>query len=180
VVVPLAGMPEVRPGDDLARLLLEAVGRAGLELADGDVLAVTSKVVAKAEGRLVPLPDDPAGRERALQEAWPPRPARVVARRGRLVIAETRHGLVGANALVDASNAGGDRLVLLPADPDASAARLRADLAALDGHDVAVVVTDTLGRPWRLGQTDVAVGLAGMGAWTTGAGAPTATAGPWR
>jgi coenzyme F420-0:L-glutamate ligase / coenzyme F420-1:gamma-L-glutamate ligase len=163
-VVPLAGMPEVRPGDDLARLLLEAVGRAGLALADGDVLAVTSKVVAKAEGRLVPLPQDPAGRERALREAVAAETARVVARRGRLVIAETRHGLVGANALVDASNAGGDRLVLLPADPDASAARLRADLAALDGHDVAVVVTDTLGRPWRLGQTDVAVGLAGMGA----------------
>jgi coenzyme F420-0:L-glutamate ligase / coenzyme F420-1:gamma-L-glutamate ligase len=163
-VVPLAGMPEVRPGDELARLLLEAVGRAGLELADGDVLAVTSKVVAKAEGRLVPLPADPAGRERALQETVAAETARVVARRGRLVIAETRHGLVGANALVDASNAGGDRLVLLPADPDASAARLRADLAAMDGHDVAVVVTDTLGRPWRLGQTDVAVGLAGMGA----------------
>jgi coenzyme F420-0:L-glutamate ligase / coenzyme F420-1:gamma-L-glutamate ligase len=163
-VVPLAGMPEVRPGDDLARLLLEAVGRAGLELADGDVLAVTSKVVAKAEGRLVPLPDDPAGRERAHREAVAAETARVVARRGRLVIAETRHGLVGANALVDASNAGGDRLVLLPADPDASAARLRADLATLDGHDVAVVVTDTLGRPWRLGQTDLAVGLAGMGA----------------
>jgi coenzyme F420-0:L-glutamate ligase / coenzyme F420-1:gamma-L-glutamate ligase len=163
-VVPLAGMPEVRPGDDLARLLLEAVGRAGLALADGDVLAVTSKVVAKAEGRLVPLPDDPAGRGRALQEAVAAETARVVARRGRLVIAETRHGLVGANALVDASNAGGDRLVLLPADPDDSAARLRTELAALDGHDVAVVVTDTLGRPWRLGQTDVAVGLAGMGA----------------
>ena len=163
-VAPLAGMPEVRPGDDLARLLLEAVGRAGLVLADGDVLAVTSKVVAKAEGRLVPLPQDPAGRERALREAVAAETARVVARRGRLVIAETRHGLVGANALVDASNAGGDRLVLLPADPDASAGRLRADLAALDGHDVAVVVTDTLGRPWRLGQTDVAVGLAGMGA----------------
>src|SRR5215211_3529202 len=157
-------MPEVRPGDDLARLLLEAVGRAGLELADGDVLAVTSKVVAKAEGRLVPLPDDPAGRERALQEAVAAETARVVARRGRLVIAETRTGLVGANALVDASNAGGDRLVLLPADPDASAARLRAAIEELDGHDVAVVVTDTLGRPWRLGQTDVAVGLAGMGA----------------
>jgi coenzyme F420-0:L-glutamate ligase/coenzyme F420-1:gamma-L-glutamate ligase len=164
LVVPLPGMPEVRPGDDLARLLLEAVRRAGLVLADGDVLAVTSKVVAKAEGRLVPLPDDQAGRERALAEAVAAETARVVARRGRLVIAETRHGLVGANALVDASNAGGDRLVLLPADPDASAARLRADLAALDGHDVAVVVTDTLGRPWRLGQTDVAVGLAGMGA----------------
>jgi coenzyme F420-0:L-glutamate ligase/coenzyme F420-1:gamma-L-glutamate ligase len=164
LVVPLAGIPEVREGDDLARLLLEAVGRAGLELADGDVLAVTSKVVAKAEGRTVPLPEDPAARERVAAETVAAETARVVARRGRLVIAETRTGLVGANALVDASNAGGDRLVLLPADPDASAARLRADLAALDGHDVAVVVTDTLGRPWRLGQTDVAVGLAGMGA----------------
>jgi coenzyme F420-0:L-glutamate ligase / coenzyme F420-1:gamma-L-glutamate ligase len=164
LVVPLVGVPEVRPGDDLARLLLAAVGRAGLELADGDVLAVTSKVVAKAEGRLVPLPADPAGRERVLAETVAAETARVVARRGRLVIAETRHGLVGANALVDASNAGGDRLVLLPADPDASAARLRAALAERDGHDVAVVVTDTLGRPWRLGQTDVAVGLAGMGA----------------
>jgi coenzyme F420-0:L-glutamate ligase / coenzyme F420-1:gamma-L-glutamate ligase len=164
LVVPLAGMPEVRPGDDLARLLLEAVRRAGLELADGDVLAVTSKVVAKAEGRLVPLPDDPAGRERVLAETVAAETARVVARRGSLVIAETRHGLVGANALVDASNAGGEQLVLLPADPDASAARLRGDLEALDGHDVSVVVTDTLGRPWRLGQTDVAVGLAGMGA----------------
>jgi dehydro coenzyme F420 reductase / coenzyme F420-0:L-glutamate ligase / coenzyme F420-1:gamma-L-glutamate ligase len=164
VVMPLPGIPEVRPGDDLARLLLDAVGRAGLELADGDVLAVTSKVVAKAEGRLVPLPQDPAARERVLRETVAAETARVVARRGRLVIAETRTGLVGANALVDASNAGGDRLVLLPADPDASAARLRRDLAAASGHDVAVVVTDTLGRPWRLGQTDVAVGLAGMGA----------------
>jgi coenzyme F420-0:L-glutamate ligase / coenzyme F420-1:gamma-L-glutamate ligase len=163
-VWPLPGIPEVRPGDDLAGLLLEAVRRAGLELTDGDVLAVTSKVVAKAEGRLVPLPDDPAGRERVLREAVAAETARVVARRGRLVIAETRHGLVGANALVDASNAGGDRLVLLPADPDASAARLRQAIEALGGHDVAVVVTDTLGRPWRLGQTDVAVGLAGMGA----------------
>ena len=164
LVVPLAGMAEVRDGDDLARLLLEAVGRAGLELADGDVLAVTSKVVAKAEGRTVPLPDDPAARERVRAETVAAETARVVARRGRLVIAETRTGLVGANALVDASNAGGDQLVLLPADPDASAARLRAAIEELDGHDVAVVVTDTLGRPWRLGQTDVAVGLAGMGA----------------
>jgi coenzyme F420-0:L-glutamate ligase/coenzyme F420-1:gamma-L-glutamate ligase len=163
-VVPLEGIPEVRPGDDLARLLLEAVARSGMALADGDVLAVTSKVVAKAEGRTVPLPADPAARERVLAETVAAETARVVARRGRLVIAETRTGLVGANALVDASNAGGDRLVLLPADPDASAARLLADLAELDGHDVAVVVTDTLGRPWRLGQTDVAVGLAGMGA----------------
>jgi coenzyme F420-0:L-glutamate ligase / coenzyme F420-1:gamma-L-glutamate ligase len=171
-VVPLAGLPEVRPGDDLARLLLAAVRAAGLELADGDVLAVTSKVVAKAEGRLVPLPADPAGRERALREAVAAETVRVVARRGRLVIAETRHGLVGANALVDASNAGGDALVLLPSDPDASAARLRAAIGTLDGHDVAVVITDTLGRPWRLGQTDVAVGLAGMGALEDWRGRP--------
>jgi coenzyme F420-0:L-glutamate ligase / coenzyme F420-1:gamma-L-glutamate ligase len=171
-VVPLTGLPEVRPGDDLARLLLEAVRAAGMELADGDVLAVTSKVVAKAEGRLVPLPADPAGRERALREAVAAETVRVVARRGRLVIAETRQGLVGANALVDASNAGGDALVLLPRDPDASAARLRAAIEALDGHDVAVVVTDTLGRPWRLGQTDVAVGLAGMGALEDWRGRP--------
>jgi coenzyme F420-0:L-glutamate ligase/coenzyme F420-1:gamma-L-glutamate ligase len=163
-VVPLVGMPEVRPGDDLARLLLEAVRAAGMQLADGDVLAVNSKVVAKAEGRLVPLPDDAAGRERVFRETVDADTARVVARRGRLVIAETHHGLVGANALVDASNAGGDRLVRLPRDPDASAAGLRAAIQATDGHDVAVVVTDTLGRPWRLGQTDVAVGLAGMGA----------------
>jgi dehydro coenzyme F420 reductase / coenzyme F420-0:L-glutamate ligase / coenzyme F420-1:gamma-L-glutamate ligase len=172
MVVPLAGLPEVRPGDDLARLLLEAVRAAGLELADGDVLAVTSKVVAKAEGRLLPLPADPAGRERALREAVDAETVRVVARRGRLVIAETSQGLVGANALVDASNAGGDALVLLPRDPDASAASLRAAIEALDGHDVAVVVTDTLGRPWRLGQTDVAVGLAGMGALEDWRGRP--------
>jgi coenzyme F420-0:L-glutamate ligase / coenzyme F420-1:gamma-L-glutamate ligase len=172
MVVPLAGLPEIRPGDDLARLLLEAVRAAGLELADGDVLAVTSKIVAKAEGRLLPLPADPAGRERTLREAVAAETVRVVARRGRLVIAETRQGLVGANALVDASNAGGDALVLLPSDPDASAAGLRAAIEALDGHDVAVVVTDTLGRPWRLGQTDVAVGLAGMGALEDWRGRP--------
>src|SRR6266496_2839797 len=163
-IVPLAGLPEVRPGDDLARLLLGAVRAAGCELADGDVLAVTSKVVAKAEGRVVPLPADPAERARVHREAVAAETVRVVARRGPMVIAETRHGLIGANALIDESNAGGDALVLLPEDPDASAARLRAALASLDGHDVAVVVTDTLGRPWRRGQTDVAVGMAGMGA----------------
>jgi coenzyme F420-0:L-glutamate ligase / coenzyme F420-1:gamma-L-glutamate ligase len=164
VVLPLTGLPEVRPGDDLARLLLDGLAAAGERLQDGDVLAVTSKVVAKAEGRIVPLPADPAGRERVHAKAVAAETVRVVARRGRMVIAETRHGLVGANALVDASNTGGDALVLLPADPDASAARLRAALVAACGADVAVVVTDTLGRPWRTGHTDVAVGLAGMGA----------------
>jgi dehydro coenzyme F420 reductase / coenzyme F420-0:L-glutamate ligase / coenzyme F420-1:gamma-L-glutamate ligase len=163
-VFPLPGLPEIRPGDELAPLLLRAVGAAGLRLADGDVLAVTSKVVAKAEGRLVPLPAAEVERERVRREVVTAETVRVVARRGPMVIAETRHGLVGANALIDESNAGGDALVLLPEDPDASAARLLAALASLDGHRVAVVVTDTLGRPWRRGQTDVAVGMAGMGA----------------
>jgi len=164
VVVPLPGLPEVRPGDDLARLLLDGLEAAGERLEDGDVVAVTSKVVAKAEGRTVPLPVDPVERDRVRAETVAAETVRVVARRGPMVIAETRHGLVGANALVDASNTGGEVLVLLPRDPDASAARLRAALVAATGADVAVVVTDTLGRPWRTGHTDVAVGLAGMGA----------------
>ena len=121
LVVPLAGMPEVRAGTTWpACCWRRSAGRAGA--GRRDVLAVTSKVVAKAEGRTVVLPDDPAARERVLAETVAAETARVVARRGRLVIAETRTGLVGANALVDASNAGGNRLVLLPADPDASAA----------------------------------------------------------
>jgi len=164
-VYALPGLPEVQPGDDLAALLLEGLRAAGLTLADGDVLAVTSKIVAKAEGRIVPLPADPEERERVRRETIAAETVRVVARRGDLVIAETRHGLVGANALVDNSNAGGDALLPLPLDPDASAARLRARLRELSGaQNVAVVVTDTLGRPWRLGVADVAVGLAGMGA----------------
>jgi coenzyme F420-0:L-glutamate ligase / coenzyme F420-1:gamma-L-glutamate ligase len=163
-VIALPGLPEVRAGDDLVRLLLDGIEAAGERLRDGDVLAVTSKVVAKAEGRQVPLPAGEAERERIRRETVAAETVRVVARRGRMVIAETRHGLVGANALIDASNAGGDALVPLPEDPDASAARLRDALAAATGADLAVVVTDTLGRPWRLGQTDVAVGLAGMGA----------------
>jgi len=171
-VVPLPGLPEVRPGDDLARLLIDALTRAGCELADGDVLAVTSKVVAKAEGRLVPLPADEAGRAAVRAAAVAGETVRVLARRGELVIAETRTGVVGANALVDASNAGGDRLVLPPLDPDASAERLRARLHAETGRRLAVVVTDTLGRPWRLGQTDAAIGLAGMAALADQRGRP--------
>ena len=163
-ITPLPGLPEVRPGDDLAALLLTGIEAAGLTLADGDVLAVTSKVVAKAEGRLVELPADPEARLAIAKAAVAAETIRVVARRGDLVIAENRHGVIGANALVDASNTGGDSLVLPPADPDASAAALRDRLGELTGADVVVVVTDTLGRPWRLGQTDAAIGLAGMGA----------------
>lgn len=163
-VLAVPGLPEVRPGDDLAGMVLAALERNGLTLADGDVVLVTSKVVAKAEGRLVPLRGDDAARAATHAAAVAAESVRVVARRGPMVISETRHGFVGANALIDASNTGGDQLVLLPEDPDASAAALRERLTGATGADVAVVLTDTLGRPWRVGQTDVAVGLAGMAA----------------
>ncbi|GAA4207975.1 coenzyme F420-0:L-glutamate ligase [Actinocatenispora rupis] len=157
-VVPLAGIGEVRPGDDLAAL----VAGLGADLRDDDVLVVTSKIVSKAEGRLVPVPPDPAGREAARLAAVDAETAAVVASRGRTRIVRTRHGLVMAAAGVDASNVDSDRLALLPLDPDASARRLRAGLAARLGIRVAVVVTDTMGRPWRDGQTDVAIGAAGI------------------
>jgi coenzyme F420-0:L-glutamate ligase / coenzyme F420-1:gamma-L-glutamate ligase len=152
-VIPVRGIPEVREGDDLAALILDALGPGGLR--DGDVLAVTQKVVSKAEGRTVS--------EEQGKAEWVDREARrVVARRGNLVIAETRHGFVCANAGVDASNVPEGFLTLLPEDPDASAAVIRAAMAERAGVDVAVVVTDTFGRPWRRGQVNVAVGCAGL------------------
>lgn len=157
-VLPLSGIGEVRPGDDLAEL----VAGLGADLRDDDVLVVTSKIVSKAEGRLVPAPTDPAGREAARQAAVDAETVRVVASRGRTRIVQTRQGLVLAAAGVDASNVDTSRLVLLPVDPDASARRLRAGLAERLGIRVAVVVTDTMGRPWRTGQTDVAIGAAGI------------------
>lgn len=143
------GVPEVRPGDDLADLLLPLV-----QLADGDVVVVTSKVVSKAEGRLVP------GHDR--DDAIGAETVRVVARRGPTSIVRTRHGLTMAAAGVDNSNVEVGTLVLLPLDPDASARRLRAALADRTGLNVAVVVTDTAGRAWREGQTDIAIGAAGL------------------
>jgi coenzyme F420-0:L-glutamate ligase / coenzyme F420-1:gamma-L-glutamate ligase len=153
-VVPLTGLPEVRPGDDLAALLGDAVERAG-GLEEGDVLVVAQKAVSKAEGR-VEQTDDVAGA--ILREA------RVVRRRrGDLVIAETRHGFVCASAGVDRSNAPGDSwIVLLPEDPDASAARIRSALEEWFGSAPAVIVSDSFGRAWRQGTTDVAIGVAGM------------------
>jgi coenzyme F420-0:L-glutamate ligase/coenzyme F420-1:gamma-L-glutamate ligase len=146
-------MPEVQEGDDLAGLILGALGKDGVR--DGDVLAVTQKVVSKAEGRTVA-----EGRGKA---HWVERESRrVVARRGDLVIAETRHGFVCANAGVDGSNVPEGFLTLLPEDPDGSAERIRAAIADRSGVDVAVVITDTFGRPWRRGQVNVAVGCAGM------------------
>ncbi|MFI5766609.1 coenzyme F420-0:L-glutamate ligase [Streptomyces sp. NPDC051563] len=147
----LGGIPEVRPGDDLAALIAAA---AGPELRDGDVLLVTSKIVSKAEGRIV--------RADSREEAIDAETVRVVARRGTLRIVENRQGLVMAAAGVDASNTEASTVLLLPEDPDASAAAIRAGLRERLAVDVGVVVTDTFGRPWRTGLTDVAIGAAGV------------------
>jgi coenzyme F420-0:L-glutamate ligase/coenzyme F420-1:gamma-L-glutamate ligase len=158
-VLPVRGLPEFAPGDDLAG----SVAGAAPWLADGDVVVVTSKVVSKVEGRLVPVPPG-TDREAARQRAIDHETVRVVARRGPLKIVETRQGWVVAAAGIDASNVPGDALVLLPADADASARALRTRLRELLGVDVAVVVSDTFGRTWREGLTDVAVGSAGIAA----------------
>jgi coenzyme F420-0:L-glutamate ligase/coenzyme F420-1:gamma-L-glutamate ligase len=153
-VLPVVGLPEVRPGDDVAALLARA-----FDFRDGDVVVVTSKVVSKAEGRLVPAGDDrEATRLRLIDEET----ARVVARRGTTTIGQTKHGFVLAAAGVDASNVRSDEIALLPVDPDASAATLRASLEQLTGRTLAVIVSDTMGRPWRHGQTDQAIGAAGL------------------
>ena len=157
-VIPVPGLPDFRPGDDLAG----AIAAAAPWLADGDVLVVTSKAVSKVEGRLVPAPLDPAARETARQAAIDGETVRVVAVRGRTKIVETRQGLVLAAAGVDASNVRAGELALLPVDPDASARALRAELARRLGVTVAVVVSDTMGRPWRTGVVDVAIGAAGL------------------
>lgn len=169
----LPDVPAVEPGDDLAALLSTAADEAGIALADG-VMVVCQKIVSKAEGRLVelasvePSPEalriaeedekDPRHVEVVLRET-----ARIVRRGHRVMICQTRHGFVCANAGVDLSNAPGDEVaVLLPKDSDASAARLRAGLRAITGRDLAVVISDTFGRPWREGLVDVAIGCAGM------------------
>jgi coenzyme F420-0:L-glutamate ligase/coenzyme F420-1:gamma-L-glutamate ligase len=145
-IIPVTGLPEVRPGDDLAALITAA--RPGLR--DGDLLVVTSKIVSKAEGRVLQADD----REKAIDAET----VRVVARKGGTRIVETRHGLVMAAAGVDASNTEPGTVLLLPEDPDASAAALRAALPARVG----IIVSDTFGRPWRTGQTDIAIGASGV------------------
>ena len=151
-VFPVTGVPEVRAGDDLGTLL--AAATTDLPLHGGDVLVVTQKVVSKAEGRVLPE------HERAAALAIEAK--RVLRRSGDMVVAETVHGFVCANAGIDASNVPGEHVVLLPLDPDLSARRIRSRIAALTDVDVAVVVSDTFGRAWRLGQTDVAIGVAGI------------------
>jgi coenzyme F420-0:L-glutamate ligase / coenzyme F420-1:gamma-L-glutamate ligase len=170
-VIPLPGMPELEEGDDLAAHVAAAAERAG-GFEPGDVLVVAQKAVSKVEGRVVHLDGvEPSERARELAGDADPRRLEVVLRETRqvvrarppLVIAETRHGFVCASAGVDASNAKGrDTLVLLPLDPDASARALRDRLRVLTGIELGVVVSDSFGRAWRRGTTDVALGVAGL------------------
>jgi len=173
-IIGLIGLPEVRPGDDLAALIIDAVRRQGMSLEGGDVLVVTQKVVSKAEGRLVDLREvEPSpyarelaarmGKDARLLEVILGESRRIVRQEGGVLITETKQGFVCANAGVDASNVGGGEMVsLLPEDPDRSAEGIRAAIGEKLGVAVAVIVSDTFGRPWREGHTNVAVGLAGM------------------
>jgi coenzyme F420-0:L-glutamate ligase / coenzyme F420-1:gamma-L-glutamate ligase len=166
-IMPVEGIGEVRPGDDLSRLL----AKAAPDLADGDVLVVTQKVVSKAEAQLVPIdPNDPASKARIVEGES----VRVLRRRGELVISETRHGFVCANAGVDLSNVEEGWAALLPEDPDRSARRLRDGLRGRRSVDVAVIISDTFGRVWRRGLTDVAIGCAGIRAVVDLRGTPDA------
>jgi len=176
-LVPLAGLPAIRPGDDLGVLLLTAAESSRTALAEGDVLVVCQKVVSKAEGRIVDLrgvePSSFARRIASLAEDKDPRIVEVVLRetkrivkmeRGHLIV-ETGAGWICANAGVDASNSGdADTVIVLPVDPDASARRIASLLHERTGHRIAVIVTDTFGRPWRQGLVDFALGVAGMDA----------------
>jgi len=172
-VIPLPGIPEVSKGDDLAALILDAVSRSSLSLSDGDVVVVKQKVVSKAEGRVVRLGTVVPGRRAkslAKRQGKDPRlvelmlreSVRVVRAGHGVIITETKQGFVCANSGIDQSNVGRGTVALLPADPDRSAHKLRRELENRSGKVLAVVVTDTFGRPWRLGQTDVAIGCSGV------------------
>ncbi|HVW31509.1 MAG TPA: coenzyme F420-0:L-glutamate ligase [Acidimicrobiia bacterium] len=160
-LVPLPGLPEVRPRTLLAPLLVEAAAAAGRPLVSGDCLVVTQKVVSKAEDRLVELdPGDLDARKRLVESES----VRILRRRGDLIISETRHGFVCANAGIDLSNVDEGWAALLPVDSDRSARRIRDGIRAAAGVEVAVVISDTFGRPWRHGLVDVAIGVAGLAA----------------
>lgn len=173
-VIGLDGIPEVVPGDDLVAMIGEALERSGLSIEDGDVLVITQKIVSKAEGRLLKLEDiepsalaitfgeqfekDPRGVEAVLREAQ-----RIVRMERGVLIAETKHGWVCANAGIDRSNVFGEEVVcLLPLDSDASAASIRDGLTARYGVAPAIIISDSFGRPWRKGITNIAIGVAGM------------------
>jgi coenzyme F420-0:L-glutamate ligase/coenzyme F420-1:gamma-L-glutamate ligase len=173
-IIPLEGLPEIEPGVNLAGLIHRTVVKQGTPLANRDILMVSQKIVSKAEGRLVPLDTvvpSHFARHIAEEQKRDPRLVELILRESRrivridkgLLIVETHHGFVCANAGVDLSNVtGGDVASLLPEDPDASAKKLREGLRALAGVDLAVIITDTFGRPWREGLMNVAIGVAGL------------------
>lgn len=173
-ITGIAGIPEVKPGDDLARLIVGAAEKQAIELKDADVLVVAQKVVSKAEGRIVRLEEvEPSAfarrlatmmaRDARLIEVVLRETRRIVRMSERVLIVETHSGYICANAGVDQSNVdGGASVTLLPVDPDASAARLRRQISALCGSAPAVIISDSFGRPWRLGLTNVALGAAGL------------------
>ena len=166
-IIAVPGIPEIAPGDDVAGAILEAIDRSPAELADGDVLVVTHKIISKAEGRVIEARDDEAYRIAVEAEA-----RAILRRRGDLVITQTRHGFICANAGVDRSNVPAERAVLLPLDPDRSAHGIRMRLRQATNIDVPVIISDTFGRPWRRGQTDIAIGVSGMEALTDLKGRP--------
>jgi len=156
-IIGIDGIPEVQQGDDLVGLILGALERSGNAFAPQDILVVTHKVVSKQEGRVVEIPTEEAYRSIVENET-----VRIVRRRGDLVIAQTRHGFICANAAVDRSNIDAGYALLLPVDPDRSAHRMRTLIQQRTEVDVAVIVTDTFGRPWRRGLVDIAIGVSGM------------------
>ncbi|HEY5890823.1 MAG TPA: coenzyme F420-0:L-glutamate ligase [Acidimicrobiia bacterium] len=156
-VIPVEGIGQIRPGDDLLSILVATVGT--LKPASSDVLVVTHKVVSKAEGQVVAIDGDPEEFKRRLVQS---EAASIVRRRGDLIIAETKHGFICANAGIDRSNADPGTMILLPDDPDRSARRIKRRFDHEFGIDLAVIISDTFGRPWRRGLTDVAIGVAGF------------------
>ncbi len=173
-IIAVEGLGEIRSGDSLGRLVVEACERLAVALHDGDVLVLAQKIVSKSEGRSVDLrtvdPSAEASRLSAELDGKDPRllelilkeSRRIVAKGRSTIVVETHHGFVCANAGIDLSNIGVDHALLLPEDPDGSARRVRQDVQQLTGRAVGVVITDTFGRPWRLGTTDVAIGVAGF------------------
>ncbi|WP_116051270.1 coenzyme F420-0:L-glutamate ligase [Amycolatopsis palatopharyngis] len=166
-ILPVEGLPEFRPGDDLTG----AISAAAPWLRSGDVVVVTSKIVSKTEGMLVRVPEDPEERDAARRQLVRDETVRVIASIGRTDITENKIGVVQAASGVDASNVAGNEVALLPADPDSSAEALRNGLRERLGVEVAVVITDTMGRAWRVGQTDAAIGSSGLSVLHSYAGA---------
>jgi len=158
-LIPLEGLPEIVRASDLAALICEAMTAAGEQIAHHDVIVVTQKIVSKAEGAMAQVdPDDPLSHKPLVERES----VRILRRRGDLIISETRHGFVCANAGIDLSNVARGQAALLPVDPDRSARRIRDGIKGLTGTEVAVIISDTFGRPWRRGVTDVAIGAAGI------------------